>query len=184
MIKTFPAEIVGENVKLVKLAPKFDNAKIVFDIIVNNRDEFRPWLEWVDFVQKPEDEMPVLEGDKDSAEWFIEWNEKIVGRIGFVKLSKGNNYGEVGYWLDKTAGGRGIMTKAFGLLEKNAFENWDFNRIELKIDPENIKSLGVVKRMNFTREGLLRQDHFINGVYRDTFLFSKLKSEYDKSKKL
>ena len=51
-------------------------------------------------------------------------------------------------------------------------------RIEVKIDPDNKKSLGVVKRLNYTQEGVLRQDHFINGVYRDTLLFSKLKSEY------
>ncbi len=178
MIKTFPSEVIGQNIKLVKLSPVLENAKIVFDIIVANRDEFRPWLEWTDSVQKPEDELPVLEGDKDSAEWFIQWNKKIVGRIGFVNLSKNNNFGEVGYFLDKRAGGRGIMTDAFVLLEKNAFENWGFNRIEIKIDSDNVKSLGVARRMGYTKEALLRQDHFINGVYRDTVLFSKLKSEY------
>jgi len=178
MIKIFPSEISGQDIKLVKLEPTIENAKIIFDIIDANRDEFRPWLEWTDFVKKPEDELPVLESDKNSAEWFILWNKNIVGRIGFVGLSARNNRGEVGYWLDHRAGGRGIMTKAFILLEQKAFENWGFNRIELKIDPDNVKSLGVAKRMNFVRDGLLRQDHFINGVYRDTLLFSKLKSEY------
>lgn len=178
MIKIFPSEISGQDIKLVKLEPTIENAKIIFDIIVANRDEFRPWLEWTDFVKKPEDELSVLESDKNSPEWFVSYDEKIVGRIGFVKLSQRNNYGEVGYWLDHRAGGRGIMTKAFILLEQKAFENWGFNRIEVKIDPDNKKSLGVVKRMNFVRDGLLRQDHFINGVYRDTLLFSKLKSEY------
>ena len=178
MIKIFPSEISGQDIKLVKLEPTIENAKIIFDIIDANRDEFRPWLEWTDFVKKPEDELPVLQNDKNSAEWFILWNKNIVGRIGFVGLSARNNRGEVGYWLDHRAGGHGIMTKAFILLEQNAFENWGFNRIEVKIDPDNKKSLGVVKRMNFVRDGLLRQDHFINGVYRDTVLFSKLKSEY------
>lgn len=178
MIKTFPSELSGKDIKLVKLEPTIENAKIIFDIIDANRDEFRPWLEWTDFVKKPEDEMPLLEGDKDSAEWFIQWNNTIVGRIGFVSLSAGSNNGEVGYWLDHRVGGRGIMTAAFELLEKNAFKNWGFNRIEVKIDPDNKKSLGVVKRLNFTQEGVLRQNHFINGAYRDTLLFSKLKSEY------
>lgn len=178
MIKVYPSEVIGKDIKLVKLAPTIENLRVVFDIIVANREEFRPWLEWTDSVQKPEDELPLLEGDKDSAEWFIKWNNTIVGRIGFVKLSEKNNLGEVGYYLDKNAGGRGIMTAAFELLEKNAFENWGFNRIEVKIDPDNKKSLGVVKRLNYTQEGVLRQDHFINGVYRDTVLFSKLKSEY------
>lgn len=178
MIKVYPSEVIGKDIKLVKLAPTIENLRVVFDIIVANREEFRPWLEWTDSVQKPEDELPLLERDKDSAEWFIKWNNTIVGRIGFVKLSEKNNLGEVGYYLDKNAGGRGIMTAAFELLEKNAFENWEFNRIEVKIDPDNKKSLGVVKRLNYTQEGVLRQDHFINGVYRDTLLFSKLKSEY------
>jgi len=178
MIKVYPKEIKGKNINLVKLEPTMDNVKIVFDIIVANREEFRTWLEWVDFVEKPEDEMPVLERDVDSANWFIQWQNKIVGRIGFVNVSKSNNRGEVGYWLDKRAGGHGIMTEAFQLLEKCAFEDWGYNRIELKIDPDNAKSLGVAKRMNFVKEGVLRGEHFINGEYRDSFIFSKLKSEY------
>ena len=178
MIKVYPSEVIGKDIKLVKLAPTIENLRVVFDIIVANREEFRPWLEWTDSVQKPEDELPLLEGDKDSAEWFIKWNNTIVGRIGFVKLSEKNNIGEVGYYLDKNAGGRGIMTAAFEQLEKKAFENGGCNRIEVKIEHDNKKSLGEVKRLNYTQEGVLRQDHFINGVYRDTLLFSKLKSEY------
>lgn len=178
MIKVYPKEIKGKNINLVKLEPTLENAKIVFDIIAANREEFRPWLEWADFVEKPEDEISVLERDVDSANWFIQWNNKIVGRIGFVKLSKSDNRGEVGYWLDKRAGGHGIMTEAFKLIEKLAFTEWGFNRIELRIDPENKKSLGVAERMNFTKEGILRKEHFIHNVYKDSFMFSKLKSEY------
>ena len=178
MIENFPSEIIGENIKLVKLEPSVENLEMLYEILDNNREELRPWLEWIEFVKKPEDEKPVLESDKISPEWFIQWQNKIVGRIGFVSVSKSNNRGEVGYWLDKRAGGHGIMTEAFQLLEKCAFENWDYNRIELKIDPENQKSLGVAKRMNFVQEGVLRGEHFINGVYKDSIMFSKLKSEY------
>ena len=178
MIETFPSEIIGENVKLVKLEPSIENLKIIFDIVDNNREEFRPWLEWTDFVKQPEDEKHVLENDKNSPEWFIQWNNKIVGRIGFVHLAKSHNRGEIGYWLDKRAGGHGIMTEAFKLIEKLAFTEWGFNRIELKIDPENEKSLGVAKRMGFIQEGVLRGEHFNNGEYRDSIMFSKMKSEY------
>ena len=51
MIDVFPKEISGQDIKLVKLEPTIENAKIIFDIIVVNRDEFRPWLEWTDFVK-------------------------------------------------------------------------------------------------------------------------------------
>ncbi len=178
MIENFPSEIIGENIKLVKLEPSVENLEVVFDILDNNREEFRPWLEWIDFVKKPEDEKPVLENDKNSPEWFIQWNNKIVGRIGFVHLSKSNNHGEIGYWLDKRASGHGIMTNAFKMIEENAFTKWGFNRIELKIDPENKKSLGVAQRMGFVQEGVLRGEHFIGDQYKDSVIFSKLKSEY------
>ena len=181
MIEMFPSEIAGHDFKLVKLAPTTENLQIIFNIIRENYEEFRPWLEWVDFVKKPEDEMSVLEDDQNSgkAEWFIQFDNRIVGRIGFVSLSRSNNRGEIGDWLDKRASGYGIMTKAFSLIEKNAFENWGFNRIQLKIDPENAKSLGVARRMNYKQEGILRQEHFIHNVYKDSILFSKLKSEYE-----
>lgn len=178
MIEVFPSEIIGESIKLVKLEPTIENLKIVFNIISDNREEFSPWLEWTAFVEKPEDEKSLLENDKISPEWFIQWNSKIVGRIGFVNLSRSDNRGEIGYWLDKKASGHGIMTTAFKIIEEKAFTKWGFNRIELKIDPENTKSLGVAHRMGFVQEGVLRGEHFINGKYKNSIIFSKLKSEY------
>ena len=62
----------------MKLAPTLDNVKILFEMVDANREEFRPGLEWVDFVKKPEDEMHLLEHDTDSAEWFIQWNNKMI----------------------------------------------------------------------------------------------------------
>ena len=93
MIKEYPSEIIGEDFKLVKLAPTKENLQIIFDIIVENREEFGPWLEWVDFVQKPEDEKCVLESDQnpEKAEWFIQFNNKIVGRVGFALLQEADN---------------------------------------------------------------------------------------------
>ena len=55
MIENFPSEIIGENIKLVKLEPSVENLEMLYEILDNNREELRPWLEWIEFVKKPED---------------------------------------------------------------------------------------------------------------------------------
>ena len=65
------------------------------------------------------------------------------------------------------------------------FENQDLNRIQIKCDERNIPSAGVAKKCGYFFEGKLREDsineHF--GDFRNTLIFSKLKSEFLKEGK-
>ena len=70
------------------------------------------------------------------------------------------------------------------LLFQNAFETWDFNRIQIATDPRNLKNYNTLKKLGATKEGILRQ-HMIhhNGQITDTVLFSILAEEWPEVKK-
>ncbi len=175
----FPQSIKDGDIELVKLAPTFDLARRVFQIVDDNRAFFGKWLGWVDFINSAEDEFSYVQklARNDNGSYHVVTNGALVGNIGFVKLSETDKYAEIGYWLDKSANGRGIMTRSVGLMEKLAFEHCGFNRVEIRVDTENVPSQNVAKRCAFNQDGILRQSMMLHGVPRDIILFSKLKSD-------
>jgi RimJ/RimL family protein N-acetyltransferase len=72
------------------------------------------------------------------------------------------------------------MTEAVKILEKEFFEHFEFNRLQIKSDFLNEASKKVALNCNFKTEGVLREDHFnsYNNNFRSTIIFSKLRSEY------
>ncbi|EHS22307.1 hypothetical protein IS91_1466 [Staphylococcus aureus subsp. aureus IS-91] len=41
------------------------------------------------------------------------------------------------------------------------------------------KSRAIPERLGFTREGMLRDNELLNGIYSSSYIYSLLKSEYD-----
>lgn len=65
--------------------------------------------------------------------------------------------GELGYLLRAEARGRLVATRAIWLLTDWAFRNLAMERIQALVHPDNPASARVLKRLGFTREGLLRR---------------------------
>jgi ribosomal-protein-alanine N-acetyltransferase len=59
------------------------------------------------------------------------------------------------------------MTEAVGLMLQYAFGHLKLHRIEANIQPENVASLKLVKRVGFVLEGYSRRYLKISGRWRD-----------------
>ena len=75
------------------------------------------------------------------------------------------------------------MTRAVQAMEKLAFENMDVNRIEIIMDTKNSRSESVARRNKYLCEGVRRQSYMFRGKLCDVFVYSKLKSEWEKENK-
>ncbi|MDN8667705.1 GNAT family protein, partial [Staphylococcus aureus] len=64
-------------------------------------------------------------------------------------------------------------------LIKYCFEELDFNLIEISAAVNNEKRRSIPDRLGFTREGMLRDNEFLNVIYSSSYIYSLLKSEYD-----
>jgi RimJ/RimL family protein N-acetyltransferase len=64
--------------------------------------------------------------------------------------------GEIGYELVEEARGRGAATRGVGLLVEWALRELAMRRIQALVHPDNAASMGVLERIGFEREGLLR----------------------------
>ncbi|MGK7950168.1 MAG: GNAT family N-acetyltransferase [Xenococcaceae cyanobacterium] len=71
------------------------------------------------------------------------------------------------YYVDVDFAGKGLMSKGVGLAIDYAFKSLGLHRVEANIQPENIASINLVKRLGFTKEGFSRRYLKINGEWRD-----------------
>jgi len=112
--------------------------------------------------------------------WVIEEakTKKVIGTCGYLNYEKEHNRIEIGYDLNPTYWGQGIMQETLGKIIHFAFMSMDINKIEAKVEPENKASVRLLGKLNFCQEGVLRQHEFEKGKYVDLVLFSILKSEY------
>ena len=172
---------VNKNLRLVLWAA--EHAEPTFEIIESNRTFLRQWLAFVDNMQTVEQiynySKFALQRNADGLEagFVIFENDKLIGRIGINRIVKENKIGEIGYWIVEAAQGKGIITECSRAMLDYGFNKLNLNRIELKCAVENVKSARVAEKLNFTKEGQLRQAEWLNGKFVDLYLFSLLKNE-------
>ena len=181
----FPKRIQCDDFVLEKINPSFDNARRIFEIVDSEREFLSEFLDWIDVSNCPEDMyIHMYKVSKtDNGSYYIIYNGEIVGSVGVDISSKKNKIAEIAYWLSRKYNGRGIMTRAVQAMEKLAFENMDVNRIEIIMDTKNSRSESVARRNKYLCEGVRRQSYMFRGKLCDVFVYSKLKSEWEKENK-
>jgi len=80
---------------------------------------------------------------------------------------------EIGYWLAPSMRGRGCATRAVSVLAQHAFE-LGFHRVEMRVAPENTKSVAVALRAGFCWEGTMRLAGITATGRTDLDLYSRL----------
>ncbi len=169
----------------IKLIYPFElNAAELARVVSGSNENLNKWIPWakIDFAEVDAlihirylNEMFT----KNSSLWvFINYCGEIAGGIGLNKFDLENRSTDLGYWLADDKQGKGIVTRAGNAMIAYVFEELGYNRIELRTNGENVKSVAVAKRLGFTREGLLRQSEHFHGEFRDLELYSLLKSEW------
>ena len=80
--------------------------------------------------------------------------------------------GHIGYWIGEKHAGKGYMLEALRLLADHAFGTMRLHRIEAACIPTNRRSVRVLEKAGFTREGLLRSYLKIDGNWQDHYLYA------------
>ncbi|HTV67395.1 MAG TPA: GNAT family protein [Rhizobiaceae bacterium] len=113
--------------------------------------------------------------------FFIFDNEtgKLVGGVTLGNIRHGvSQSGHIGYWIGVKHAGKGFMVEAVQLLTAFAFETLRLHRIEAACIPDNARSIRVLEKAGFRREGLLRSYLRINGVWQDHYLYAMIADDH------
>jgi ribosomal-protein-alanine N-acetyltransferase len=98
----------------------------------------------------------------------------MLGFVGLCRFDRPHRRAEVCYELRPEYWGKGLVTEAIIRLVCHAFDQLGLHRIEGHTDPNNLKSVRVLERTGFVREGLLRENYLFDGVFYDTAIYGLL----------
>ena len=137
--------------------------------VVRSRTLHRPW---VAAPGTPEAfrEYFLRQQDPRFAAFFI-WTSEARGLVGAVNLSEivhgAFRSAYLGYYAFVPFAGRGLMQDGLRRVITHAFTTLKLHRLEANIQPGNMPSIALVKKLGFRREGFSPRYLKINGRWRD-----------------
>jgi len=162
------------------------DAQAIFDVVNRNRKHLSPWFEWVKTTQTMQDTKNFVQGALDQygknegVSTGIWDGDRFIGSAGYVFWDHKHKKAEIGYWLDETYTGQGIMTSVARQLSKYVFDVLEFNRVIIQCLDTNIASATVAIKLGYTEEIRQRHDVLLYGERRDMRKFALLRQDRHK----
>ena len=103
---------------------------------------------------------------------------RVIGTCTLLHVSPVHERAEIGFALARAHWGQGLATEAVGALLRFAFEDLGLHRLEADADPRNERSVRLLERLGFRREGILRERYWVNGERQDTMMLGLLAPEW------
>ncbi|MFT5138738.1 MAG: ribosomal-protein-alanine N-acetyltransferase [Lysobacterales bacterium] len=105
-------------------------------------------------------------------------SDKVLGKCVLFQLNHQNRRAELGYVINRSQWGQGLMTEVLEAVIPYAFESLNLHRIEVDTDPENVGSLRMLDKLGFRSEGLFKDRWFVHGQWHDSAMLALLKPEW------
>ncbi len=173
---------VAENLELRLVSEKY--ADELYSAVKQNIYHLQKWLPWAtdDYsVETAKDFIKMnLNGfaKNEFPSFFIFYENKLVGGIGFNNVNKSDQNAEIGYWLSEDAQGIGTVSKCCREVINLGFNELNLNRIVIRCATGNIKSQAIPERLEFQKEGISRQSAKLHGEFINLIVYSMLKEEW------
>lgn len=174
------------------VAPSKELVGPVLDFYVRNRAHLAPWgpptVEKFFTEADTAARMTVGEKDFDADRawrwWMMPKDEPdiVIGHAHFSQIHFGAfQNAMLGYSVDADYEGKGFMSEALrGCLEEVFGPRGGLHRVQANVRPENERSLVLLERIGFRREGLAEKYLFIDGEWRDHVMLAMLHPESDR----
>ena len=92
----------------------------------------------------------------------------LVGVVNVNNIVRGGlQSGALGYGAFASHAGQGLMTRGLRAVLGSVFGDLGLHRVEANIQPGNTRSIGLVQRLGFEKEGFSRRYLKIGGEWRD-----------------
>jgi ribosomal-protein-serine acetyltransferase len=162
-----------------------DDAEVSYALVERNRAYLREWLPWVDRTQSPEDirtfittiAIPQYEAN-NGPNCGIWVDGEFAGSIGCHPINWANRNCSLGYWVDATHQGKGIITKCCASMLDYLFDELGLHRVVIQCATGNTRSCAIPERLGFTREGVKREAELVSGRWLDLVVWSILDAEW------
>lgn len=115
----------------------------------------------------------------DTGRLYGIWTDgTLVGGVLFRTMDVSQGTAEAGCWLEPSAVGRGLVTRATRVIIDWAIEERGIHRVEWVVSAANEPSIAVARRLGMTKEGVLREVYAYRGRRHDLEIWSVLAPEW------
>jgi ribosomal-protein-alanine N-acetyltransferase len=111
---------------------------------------------------------------KQKVVWAI-YNKEQKDLLGIIRLygiNREHHFANIGFELNRQYWGKGIISECLQVVLNFLFTQIQFNRIEAQTFVGNERSIRLLERLGFKREGRLQQNFLIKGNYEDSYLYA------------
>lgn len=146
------------------------------------------WNKWTTSVPRPKDTATYIDVALNQKEqgmslpYVVRCNTdgRLVGCTRFCNIDSEQRRLEIGYtWYAKSAQRTGVNTETKFLLLQQAFDQFECIAVEFRTHFLNMQSRNAIMRLGAKQDGVLRNHKVMDdGSYRDTVVFSIIKSEW------
>ena len=106
---------------------------------------------------------------------FEKYNKVLLGGINISNIQRGViQTCNIGYWLGEKNTGKGYMQESIQAIIPYIYEQLKIHRIQAFTLEDNIPSRKLIEKVNFKKEGVLREAMKINNEWRDHVIYSLL----------
>ncbi|MET9374263.1 GNAT family protein [Streptomyces sp. NPDC002992] len=107
------------------------------------------------------------------------WTEgTLVGGVLFRTMDVNLGTAEAGCWLEPSAVGKGLITRAARTVIDWAIGERSIHRVEWLVSSKNEASIAVARRLGMTKDGVLRESYPYRGERHDMEVWSVLAPEW------
>ncbi len=184
----FKEALYSERLILKQTHPTPEMAEMIFRAVNASREHLRPFCPWEkndDSVESCLNYLKAKEpktkaGERVEYGIFVRKTGDYTGNIQVFGISRENRSAEIGYWLAKSATGKGYMREALHVLEEECFTALGLYRIQLTCNTLNEASVKVIRACGYVLEGRMRGDRYdeYNDRMADSYLFAKILPDY------
>lgn len=107
-------------------------------------------------------------------------NNKVIGDISVKYWGFENKINALGFAIDPAYQNNGYAFEAVSSLITYIFLELNRNRIQATVDPKNKKSIKLLERLGFEREGIIKEVVYSNGIWEDEYLYALIKSDWER----
>lgn len=147
-------------------------------------EEVTRWLGPPNMPSRAQQEkfIEMASASSDDARYFaIETLDgKLVGDCGLRTIDWKSRKAEFFITIgEKQLWDKGYGSDALRIVARLAFHKMNLNRLWLTALVDNPRAVRCYEKCGFVREGLLRQESYVDGKYRDVFLMALIRADYD-----
>lgn len=115
---------------------------------------------------------------------FFNDTDQAIGTTGLYDFSPNDKRVNMGFsWYKREYWGTKVNPEAKYLVLKHVFEDLGYVRVGFEVDSRNERSVGAVKKLGATQEGIMRKHKIVeNGFHRNTVSLSIIDEDWPEVK--